>query len=195
MKARYDHPMNATILLKAPATPTAPALLLRPWHVDDVAELVEVGRDPELRRRVNVPMDGEAERIAWVAAQQEGWAAGVRFSFAVFEEPFDVQPRRLAGSVVLKEVVSGKPAAEVGYWTVAVARGRGVAPRALEALTAWAFDTFGAEGLERVELLHQVDNPASCRVAEKRGYVFDTILPAAPPGYPLDGHLHVRARA
>ncbi|MFD8639922.1 GNAT family N-acetyltransferase [Streptomyces zaomyceticus] len=187
--------MNATILLEAPATPTAPALLLRPWRVGDVAELVEVGRDPELRRRVNVPMDGEAERIAWVAAQQEGWAAGVRFSFAVFEEPFGSEPRRLAGSVVLKEVVSGKPAAEVGYWTVAGVRGRGVAPRALEALTAWAFDTFGAEGLERVELRHQVDNPASCRVAEKGGYVFDALLPAAPPEYPLDEHLHARARA
>ncbi len=96
--------------------------------------------------------------------------------------------------MVLKEVTSGKPAAEVGYWTAAHARGRGVASRALEALTNWAFDTFEADGLERLELLHQVDNLASCRVAQKSHYDFDTLLPAAPPSFPRDGHLHIRAR-
>lgn len=39
--------------------------------------------------------------------------------------------------------------------------------------------------------MHQVDNPASCRVAEKAGYRLDRVLPAVPP-FPLDGHLHVR---
>lgn len=83
----------------------------------------------------------------------------------------------------------------MGYWTAAHARARGVASRALEALTSWAFDTFDAfeaDGLERLELLHQVDNLASCRVAQKSRYDFDTILPAAPPTFPRDGHLHIR---
>ncbi|WP_406063846.1 GNAT family N-acetyltransferase [Streptomyces sp. NBC_01077] len=186
--------MNTTVLLKAPATPTAPALLLRPWRVDDVAELVESYRDPDLRGQVSVPMESEADGLAWVGAQEGGWAAGVRFCFAVLEEPSGAEPQRLAGSVVLKEVAPGKPSAEVGYWTAARARGRGVAPRALEALTAWAFDTYGTDGLERLELLHQVDNLASCRVAEKCGYAFDRILPSAPPAFPLDGHLHVQGR-
>lgn len=51
-------------------------------------------------------------------------------------------------SVVPKSVASGS--AEVGYWTAAQARGRGVAPRALEALTAWSLDAFRADGLERL---------------------------------------------
>lgn len=68
----------------------------------------------------------------------------------------------------------------------------GVAPQALEALTDWAFTTFAAEGLVRLELLHQVDNVASCRVAEKSGYAFAELLSALPPEFPLDGHLHVR---
>jgi RimJ/RimL family protein N-acetyltransferase len=67
-----------------------------------------------------------------------------------------------------------------------------VAPRALEALTGWAFGTFVADGLERLELLHQVDNLASCRVAQKSRYDLDSVLPAAPPSFPRDGHLHVR---
>jgi RimJ/RimL family protein N-acetyltransferase len=62
----------------------------------------------------------------------------------------------LVGDVALKEVASGKPAVEVGYRTAAHARGREVDSRALEALTSWAFDTFEADGLERLELLHNV---------------------------------------
>ncbi|WP_328307892.1 GNAT family N-acetyltransferase [Streptomyces sp. NBC_00442] len=80
---------------------------------------------------------------------------------------------------------------EIGYWTMPHARGRGIAPRVVEALSTWAFDTFAAQGLHRLELIHQVDNLASCRVAEKSGYRLDRILPAYPP-YPMDGHIHVR---
>lgn len=54
-----------------------------------------------------------------------------------------------------------------------------MAPRALEALTGWAFDALGAEGLERLELLRQVEDPASCRVAYKSRYDLDTALTAA----------------
>ncbi|MFD4569439.1 hypothetical protein ACFWOX_34410 [Streptomyces sp. NPDC058467] len=66
-----------------------------------------------------------------------------------------------------------------------------MAPRALDSLTNWAYDAFAAEGLERLELLHQVDNLASCRVAEKTRYQFHQVLPARPP-FPRDGHLHIR---
>ncbi|WP_329284630.1 GNAT family N-acetyltransferase [Streptomyces sp. NBC_00691] len=184
--------MNPTDLIEAPATPTAPALLLRPWHVDDVAELVEAYRDPALGRWAISAIGTEDDGLAWVRAQEQARATGGRLGFAVVEAPFGAEPRRLAGGVVLKEVAPGRPSAEVGYWTVARARGRGVAPRALAALTAWAFDTFRADGLERLELLHQSDNEASCRVAEKCGYPFARILPATPPAFPLDGHLHVR---
>ena len=59
-------------------------------------------------------------------------------------------------------------------------------------LQYWALDAFRADGLECLELLHQVDNLASCRVAEKSGYQLDSVLPPAPPSYPLDGHLHIR---
>ncbi|RAJ77004.1 RimJ/RimL family protein N-acetyltransferase [Streptomyces sp. PsTaAH-137] len=139
-------------------------------------------------------MDNDSDGTRWVQAQQQGWAAGDRFGFAVLEtQPGSVRAQ-LVGNVVLKKVTSEEPAAEVGYWTAAHARGRGVAARALEALTNWAFDAFEADGLERLDLLHQVDNLASCRVAQKSRYVFDTLLPAAPPSFPRDGHLHIRAR-
>ena len=69
-----------------------------------------------------------------------------------------------------------------------------LASQAVEMLTVWAFESFGPQGLQRIELLHQVDNLASCRVAQKSGYVLTRVLPADPPAFPADGHLHTRYR-
>ncbi|MER7948878.1 GNAT family N-acetyltransferase [Streptomyces sp. NPDC096079] len=187
--------MIASVTLHAPATPTAAALTLRPWCAEDVTALVEAYQDPELRRWSGSRLESEDDGQRWVGVQERGWATGIRFAFAVLEETLDPVAPRLVGNVVLKRTDSGRPSAEVGYWTAARARGRGVAPRALETLTGWAFDTFRDDGWEGLELLHQVDNPASCRVAEKSGYVFDRLLPSSPPAYPLDGHLHLRRAA
>lgn len=176
------------ILLRAPASPSAPELLLRPWRAEDADALIEVYRDRVLRRWTRFPVTTRAEARHWLAEAEEGWESR-RYGFAVLE-PLP-HGDRLVGNVVLKNVTPGRQDAEVGYWTAAAARGRGVAPHALEAVTRWAFDRFTAVGLTRLELLHQVDNPASCRVAEKTGYRFQEVLPARPP-FPRDGHRHVR---
>ncbi|MFI6155194.1 GNAT family N-acetyltransferase [Kitasatospora sp. NPDC051170] len=176
--------------LRAPEALLAEGLLLRPFEDADAPALIEVYRDATLRRFTRLPVEdaGSAER--WLAVQYEGWAAGTRYSFAVL----DADGGELLGNVALKRGGPARTAesAEVGYWTAAPARGRGVAPRGVEALTAWAFETFAPSGLRWIDLLHQVDNPASCRVALKSGYAYEETLSALPPEYPVDGHRHVR---
>ncbi|WP_436314994.1 GNAT family N-acetyltransferase [Streptomyces bauhiniae] len=170
------------------------ALLLRPWRAADAAELVLVQRgDAALRRWTGAAVDDEAAALAWIAGQARGWETGDRLGFAVVAVGSPDSPDmegELLGHIALKDVLSGDGRAEVGYWTAARARGRGVAPRALTALTGWAFE----QGLTRLELLHQMDNTASCRVALKCGYERAGVLPAAPPEFPLDGCLHARLR-
>ncbi|MFF8691714.1 GNAT family N-acetyltransferase [Streptomyces sp. NPDC015144] len=187
--------MPAATTLRADATPSAPALLLRPWRPADVPALVDAFRDPVLRRWAGPPLDDRADAEQWVRDREAGWAAGSRFGFAVLEERADAPQGELAGQLIFKKDVGfTSRSAQVGYWTAAHARGRGVAPRALEAVTDWAFATWGPDVLERLELLHQVDNPASCRVARKSRYDFDRVLPPAPPAFPGEGHLHIRRR-
>ncbi|MCH5670325.1 GNAT family N-acetyltransferase [Streptomyces gilvus] len=194
--------------LTVPATPSAPALVLRPWRTADVPALVGLIGDEALRRWTSWDVEDEAGAVRWVRAQRRGWEAGDRFAFAVVEAPESetagcegagcesagapAVPALPVGHVVLKRPVPGAASAEVGYWTAARARGRGVAPRAVGALTEWAFAAFAGDGLVRLELRHQVDNAASCRVAEKCRYGLGAVLPAAPPAFPLDGHVHVR---
>lgn len=180
-----------SIVLRAAATTTAPGLLLRPWRDDDVPALLAAYRDPVLRQWTRQPLTTAADAAVFLRRSRQGWAAQRRFSFAVCEPTPDGE--RLVAHVLLKEFVPGRGHAELGYWTVAAARGRAVASRATVAVTEWAFARFGAAGLTRLELLHQIDNPASCRVAEKSGYAFQEVLPARPP-FPRDGHRHVRHR-
>ncbi|TDD44959.1 N-acetyltransferase [Nonomuraea terrae] len=102
-----------------------------------------------------------------------------------------IASERLAGQVVLK-TGADPGVAEVGYWVSAEIRGRGVASRALEAVTRWAFSAQGPLRLARIELFHAADNHGSCRVAERCGYGFQRVLPPQPPVFPTEGHLHVR---
>ncbi|MEW2086770.1 GNAT family N-acetyltransferase [Streptomyces sp. NPDC005283] len=180
--------------LEADATPSAPALILRPWSPTDAADLVELYQDDALRRWTSPAVNDEASAARWIQDEQRGWETGERFGFAIMESQAAGAEGQLAGHAVLKNGAPGASSAEVGYWTAAHARGRGVAPRALQALTYWAFTAFPGNRLKRLELLHQVDNTASCRVAQKSGYELITLLPAAPPAYPLAGHVHVRER-
>ncbi|AZM52963.1 GNAT family N-acetyltransferase [Streptomyces sp. WAC 01529] len=182
-----------SLVLHADATPTAPALTLRAWREEDVAALVEGHRGaPADLPAAASAVGNEAEGRHWISVQREGWATGSRYAFAVLETRPDGSEGPLLGHVALKDAAPGRPVAEVGYWTAVRARGRGVAPSALETLTTWAFTTFGPTGLTHLELLHQVTNPASCRVAEKTAYPFTETLPPWPPMYPAEGHRHVR---
>ncbi|MEU1270955.1 GNAT family N-acetyltransferase [Streptomyces sp. NPDC005799] len=198
--------------LTVSATSSAPALVLRPWQMADVPALVDLIGDEALRRWTRWDVEDEAGAGRWVRAQRRGWEAGDRFAFAVVEAAESETAESetggceadvceavggcaaAVGHVVLKRPVPGGASAEVGYWTAARARGRGVAPRAVRVLTDWAFASFAGDGLLRLELRHQVDNAASCRVAEKCRYGLGAVLPAAPPAFPLDGHVHVRTR-
>lgn len=158
-------------------------LTLRPWHDDDAAALITVVGDPLLERWTRVRAGDPGEARQWLEAQHAGRRTGSRFSFAVFDDA-----GKLVGNVALKRPDPAADDAEVGYWTAASARGRGIAPRALGSLTRWAFATF--PGVRRLRLLHQVDNIGSCRVAVKSGYAYEQTLAACHP-YPLEGHLHV----
>jgi ribosomal-protein-alanine N-acetyltransferase len=59
----------------------------------------------------------------------------------------------------------------VYYWLGSSARGGGLATKALNSVADWAFSA----GLFRLELGHRVNNPASCGVATRAGFLVEGI--------------------
>ncbi len=179
--------------LRVPAVSRQPALVLRPWRAADIPTLAaEMSREypvggmwpgpgerpgrtalPGGTQRRTGPV-GERAAARWLTSQDHGWRDGDRLSFAVLSVD-DAGGWALAGNVGLKNreeagQVGERKTAEIGYWTAVAARGRGIAPAAVRAVTAWVFDAFAGTSLRRIMLVHDVGNPASCRVAHKAGY-------------------------
>ena len=201
--------------LCVPAVGRQPALILRPWRApDNPALAAEMSREyptagmwsrPDERPVRTAPPGGAERRTGsadkrgaarWFASQDRGWRDGDRLSFAVLEAD-DVGGRVLAGNVGLKNReetgrIGERETAEIGYWTAVAARGRGIAPAAVRAVTDWVFDAFAGASLRQIMLVHDVNNLASCRVAEKAGYRFRELSPANPPHWFTDGHIHMR---
>ena len=201
--------------LRVPTVGRQPTLILRPWRAADIPALAaEMSREhpaagmwsrPD-ERPVRTAQAGGAERrtgpaderdaARWLASQDRGWRDGDRLCFAVLEAD-DAGGRVLAGNVGLKNRdetgrIGERETAEIGYWTAVAARGRGIAPAAVRAVTDWAFDAFAGASLRQIMLVHDIANPASCRVAEKAGYPFRELSPANPPHWFTDGHIHIR---
>jgi RimJ/RimL family protein N-acetyltransferase len=79
----------------------------------------------------------------------------------------------MVGFAVAPVIDTVAATAELGYGVAGWARGRGVATATLSKLTAWAFTELG---MVRLELLIDVDNPGSQRVAENCGYTCEGVL-------------------
>ncbi len=203
--------------LRVPPVGRQPALILRPWRAADIPALTaEMSRDYLMGGMWSAPgerpyrtvLRGGAERTGpmeerdaarWLASQDRGWHDGDRLCFAVLVT-HGVGGCVLAGNVGLKNRdetgrIGERETAEIGYWTAVAARGRGVAPAAVRAVTDWVFDAFTGTSLRQIMLVHDDDNPASCRVAEKAGYPFLEFSPANPPHWFEDGHIHMRRAA
>ena len=111
-----------------------------------------------------------------------GDALGLRpYQFAITEQG------KVVGSIGLR--LGKHEAGHIGYWCAPEARGRGTTTRALRRLCRYALDELG---LERLDLMTDIENVASQRVAEKVGFQREGVLRSHvrhPNGYRRDSVL------
>ena len=145
---------------ESPVLSCGPGLLLRRHLESDLAGLVEMCQDTEMRRWTTIPVPyGPREAEGFLAQVREGWSRGAVAALAI-----DLGGR-FAGNIDLR--LEEGSWAEVGYATAPWARGRGAMTRGLEAALEWGFTVLGLEG---VHWRAHVGNEASRRVAEKCGF-------------------------
>jgi ribosomal-protein-alanine N-acetyltransferase len=163
-------------------------VLLRPWSLDDAQAVMDAYQDEAIQRWHVQRADSLAEAREWITGWQGGWAAETGAIWAVVETGSGM----LLGRAGLKHLKFSDGTADVAYWTVPAARGKGVCPRAVDAMASWAFEA----GFHRLDLEHAVGNTASCRVAEKTGFALESVRHSA--WLLADGrhdvHAHARLR-
>ncbi len=162
------------LLLRAYRPTDAPAVLaystdpvVSAWDPEDIVDLADAA---ELVRR----------RTRWSDGRAAAWAIA------------DPDDGRLLGGIGLHSLDAQNATAEIGYGVLPQERGRGLATEGVRAVTEWAFATLP---LQRIRLLHAVENPASCRVAQRAGFALEGTLRQAyryGDGQLHDEHLHAR---
>lgn len=139
---------------------------LRRWREDDWPAIVAACDDEAIRRFTMMP-HGISEARARVRAANAADAWNHGFPNVAIADERD----RVVGTVHwMPREVPGN--AEAAYWVLPEARGRGWVPSALRHMTNWAFTH---AGIERMEVLVDLDNEASQRAAEKAGFVREGI--------------------
>ena len=181
--------VTSPITLTVEPTATAPALTLRPWQDSDIPAIVAAYRDEAMRRWLVSSIGDEDQARAMLARQDAGWADDTCLSWAIEKEGTVVGHFHIKAANPPETLATG-----LGYWTVAEARGTGIASRCVKTATEWLFSGQDIMPADEVELLHTVGNEASCRVARKCGYVLESVLAPLPPKFPNEGHRHLRKR-
>ena len=174
---------------RQPRLDAGEGMVLRPWRDTDAATVRAAFACPDIQRWHMRRMDSDDEAQDWIADWTRQWADESNASWAVADGSDD----RVVGQVGLRTIMLSQASAELSYWILPTARGTGIAVRAVQALTSWAFGTLR---MHRIFLVHSVSNSASCRVAQKAAFGIEGTLRGHlrhTDGW-HDVHVHARLR-
>jgi [ribosomal protein S5]-alanine N-acetyltransferase len=143
-------------------------VVLRRWEEGDLDCVEQAAEDPDIPKGTTVPATfTPAEGRAWIERQWSRAESGTGLSQAIAEA---ASGEALGAGVLMTRQRSS---AEIGFWLVPRARGRGIGSRAVRLLARWAVKE---AGLARVEAFVIPDNIASQRVLEKAGFRREGLL-------------------
>ena len=136
---------------------------LRRWHPHDLPLVADASHDRGLVRATTLPDPySDVEGLAFIERQWSRAASGAGLSLAIEET-------RAARAVGGASLMLRRPGvADLGYWLLRDARGRGLARETVELLVPWALD---ALGVEAIEAFVQPENRGSRRLLETCGFV------------------------
>jgi RimJ/RimL family protein N-acetyltransferase len=151
-------------------TLTTERLILRPFVLNDAPEVHRLVNEEDIAKTtLNIPHpyeEGMAE--AWIKAQQARFEQGEAINFAV--------TLREGGTLLGTISLHPNPThlhAEMGYWIGQPYWGQGYCTEGVRAVIKYAFETMG---FNRIYAAHFKSNPASGRVMQKAGMMYEGCL-------------------
>jgi ribosomal-protein-alanine N-acetyltransferase len=156
-----------TATAPAPEPARTPAAVLRPWRIGDATSLQTAVTDSgDLAAQLGALELTTVARCERFITDNLATATVSRQNFAISVDGVAV------GNVGIGSMEHRHGTGWVYYWVSAAARGQGLATLAVASLADWAFTE---QGLHRLELGHRTNNPGSCRVATRAGFVTEGI--------------------
>ena len=150
-----------------PVTLTTSRLELRHPAEDDIDAITEACQDPEIPRWTTVPSPYTRQHAAdFVDIVAKHWADDSEYVWAIRADG------ALVGMIGLHDVTASVAGAdaEIGFWMVADARGRGLLSEAASAVVEWAFSE---RRLVRLSWKAVAGNIPSARAARGLGFRYE----------------------
>ena len=148
-------------------------LLLRPFRLDDAAELYEsvIESLADLKPWMSWAHDGylKSETEEYIRTTRIRWGDDTFFAFAIT----DAGTGEILGGCGLGQKHPMYHYCNLGYWVRTTRHGQGIAGRAAKLIARFGFEH---AGLIRAEIVMAVPNERSRRVAEKIGAHYEGIL-------------------
>ena len=139
-------PMNSEVTLRRLATRDAEGVLAAFQSSDDMGSQGQVRTLPDAQAYVSRLLDPANSSVPWAICDKRDALVGL----------------------VVVSVDTANRTGWFWYWLHAAHRGHGLASRAAATVAGWAL---GEGGLERLELGHRANNPASRGVALAAGFI------------------------
>lgn len=157
------------IFNKATRTIETPRLLLRPFRREDACLVAELCNNYNVyKSTLSLPYPYTKECAEeWIKHQKENLNVDKSYEFAVTS----IETGELYGCVSLSHSLTHRNG-ELGYWIGEPYWGNGYATEAAEAMIAFAFQE---KEYHRVYARHFASNPASGRVMEKAGMMYEGV--------------------
>ena len=151
-------------------TVTTDRLVLRPFQPDDAEPLEHLGNDPEVISRTGrseVPVPGTG--LFWMENRLAWYEKGEAVDFAITL----AETGEFVGIIGLGMEYPGDDAMQLGFWVGKEYWNRGYATEDALAVLPLGFSSLN---LHRIFARHFISNPASGRVLEKIGMLYEGTL-------------------
>lgn len=147
---------------------TTPRIILREVNMADDNQIFAAMACPDVHEMHSNGFNDISDVRRYIPILINEYQNGIFRTLAIAEK----KSNELCGTITI-DIHKFFPRAELGYWISIPHRNKGYASEAVRAVIEYGFSSLN---LKRIQAVHDINNPASGRVLEKAGMVYEGTL-------------------